>query len=195
VRYTAISNDPRAKQARIFIGVNNGFVTLTGQAPELESRRAVQEQAVAMPRVRGVINPIRVPGDIDVEDQRALQPIIGASIYATDIPIGKVEKVIINPDTRLVMAILANAILPGPDAMGSNWLRNKRHSSERRVVIPIQTVRHLTPTSVSLKEKDAVVARFNDFDPSLYFLAPDVWKTPYPYKHADILLPKHTETA
>ena len=95
----AIGNEPLTKKARIFVGVNNGFVTLSGQAPDLESRRAAQEQAVAIPEVRGVINSILVPGvDIDVEDQRALQPVIGADIYATDITIGKVEKVVIDPD-------------------------------------------------------------------------------------------------
>ena len=93
----AIGNDPLAKKARVFVGVNNGFVTLTGQAPSLESRLAAQEQAVAMPRVRGVLNSIRVLGaDIDAKDQRTLQPLVGTSIYATDMKIGKVEKVVID---------------------------------------------------------------------------------------------------
>ena len=192
----AIGNDPLAKNARVFVGVKNGFVTLTGQAPGLESRRAAQEQAVAMPRVRGVMNSIRVPGaDIDVEDQRIWQPVIGAGIYATDMPIGKVEKVIIDPENRLVTAILANAVLPDPEQMGSNWLWNEHHYSERRIIIPIEAVRHVSSISVFLKEKGAVVAGFKDFDPDSYFPAPEVWEPPYPYKHADILLPRHVETA
>ena len=192
----AIGNDPLAKNARVFVGVKNGFVTLTGQAPGLESRRAAQEQAVAMPRVRGVMNSIRVPGaDIDVEDQRIWQPVIGAGIYATDMPIGKVEKVIIDPENRLVTAILANAVLPDPEQIGSNWLWNEHHYSERRIIIPIEAVRHVSSISVFLKEKGAVVAGFKDFDPDSYFPAPEVWEPPYPYKHADILLPRHVETA
>ena len=192
----AIGNDPLARNSRVFVGVKNGFVTLTGQAPGLESRRAAQEQAVAMPRVRGVTNSIRVPGaDIDVENQRIWQPVIGAGIYATDMTIGKVEKVIIDPDSRLVTAILANAVLPDPEQMGSNWLWNEHHYSERRVIIPIEAVRHVSSISVFLKEKGVVVAGFKDFDPDSYFPAPAVWEPPYPYKHTDIILPKHAETA
>jgi osmotically-inducible protein OsmY len=192
----AIGNDPLARKARVFVGVNKGFVTLTGQAPGLDSRRAAQEQAVAMPRVRGVINSIRVPGvEIGIENQRIWQPVIGAGIYATDMAIGKVEKVIIDPDNRLVTAILANAVVPDPEQMGSNWLWNERHYSERRVIIPIEGVRLVSSTSVFLKEKGAVVAGFNDFDPGSYFPAPEVWEPPYPYKHTDILLPKHAGTA
>jgi osmotically-inducible protein OsmY len=192
----AIGNDPLAKKARISVGVNNGFVILTGQAPGFESRRAAQEQAVAMPRVRGVINSIRVLGaDIDAEDQRTLQPVIDTSIYATDMKIGQVEKVVIDPNNRLVTAILANAVLPEPDQIRSNWQWNERHFSERSIIIPIEAVRHVSSTSVFLKEKGELVAAFNNFDPGSYFPAPEVWEPPYPYKHTDILLPKHAETA
>jgi osmotically-inducible protein OsmY len=192
----AIGNDPLARNARVFVGVKNGFVTLTGQAPGLDSRRAAQEQAVAMPRVRGVTNSIRVPGaDIDVENQRIWQPVIGAGIYAADMAIGKIEKVVIDPENRLVTAILAYAVLPDPEQMGSNWLWNEHHYAERRIMIPIEAVRHVSSTSVFLKEKGAVVAGIKDFDPNSYFAAPEVWEPPYPYKHADILLPRQVETA
>lgn len=132
---------------------------------------------------------------MDVEDQRALQPVIGTSIYATDMKIGKVEKVVINPDNRLVTAILAHAVLPEPDQIGPNWAWNEHHYFERRVILPIETVGHLTSTSVFLREKGEVVAAFSNFDPGLYFPAPEVWEPPYPYKHTDLLLPKHAETA
>jgi osmotically-inducible protein OsmY len=192
----AIGNDPRTKKAKIFVGVNNGFVTLTGQAPDLESRVAAQEQAVAIARVRGVINSIRAPGvDIDIEGQQALQPAIGAGIYATDIIVGVVEKVVVNPDNRLVTAILATAVFPDPDQAGSNWLRNEHRYSERRIIIPIGSVRHLTSTSVFLREKGAVVAGFNDFDWPAYSAAPEEWEPPYPYKPTDILIAVSTKTA
>jgi osmotically-inducible protein OsmY len=192
----AIGEDPRTKNARIFVGVNNGFVTLTGLAPGLEGRLAAQEQAVAIPKVRGVLNSIRVPGvEVDGEDQRALQPVIGASVYANDIIIGSVDKVIIDPKNRLVTAILSNTVLPDLDQMGSNWLWDEHPNSERSVIIPIETVRHLTSTSVFLKVKGVVVAGFDDFDPISYLPAPEDWEPPYPYKHTDILFDGHTETA
>lgn len=192
----AIGNDPLARKARVFVGANNGFVTLTGQAPGLDSRRAAQEQAISMPRVRGVINSIQVPGaHIDVADQRIWQPVIGTGIYATDMTIGRVEKVVIDPDNRLVTAILADAVLPDPEQMGANWLWHEHHYSERRIIIPIEAVRHVSSTSVFLKEKGAVVARFDDFDSGSYFPASEIWEPPYPYKHTDILLPENARTA
>jgi len=191
----AIGNDPLAKKARIFVGVHNGFVTLTGQAPGVESRRAAQEQAVAMPRVRGVINSIRVLGsDAGPEDRLIWQPVVGASIQATDMTIGKVEKVIIDPNNRLVTSILANAKLPEPDESGLNWPWRERRYTERRIIIPIDAVRHLNSVSVVLREKGVVVAGCKDFDPGAYFPAPEIWEPPYPYKHVDILLPEDAET-
>jgi BON domain-containing protein len=172
-----------------FVGVNNGFVTLTGQAHDLAGRAAAQEQAVAVPKVRGVYNSINVPGvDIGDENQRTLQPVIGAGVYATDILIGVVEKVVVNPANRLVTAILANAVFPDPDQTGSNWLRNEHCYVERRIIIPIEKVRYQTSTSLFLKEKAAVVAGTNDFDPVSYVPAPDDWESPYPYKQEDVLL-------
>jgi hypothetical protein len=192
----AIANDPRTRNARIFVGVHNGFVTLTGLAPGLAARSAAQEQAAAIPRVRGVLNSIRVPGvEIDSENPRALQPVIGATIYATDIIIGSVDKVIVNPKNRLVTAVISNTVFPDSDQMGSNWLWNEHHYAKRSLIIPIEAVRRLTSTSIFLKEKGEVVADFNDFDAALYLPAPEDWEPPYPYKHTDILLAGHTETA
>jgi osmotically-inducible protein OsmY len=191
----AIGNDSIAKKARIFVGVNNGFVTLTGQAPGLESRRAAQQQAVAMPRVRGVINSIRVLGsDIGPQDPPIWQPVVGASIHATDMKIGNVEKVVIDPDSRLVTSILASARLPEPDELGTSWPWKERDYSERRVIIPIEAIRHLNSSSVFLKEKATMVAGYNDFDPAAYFPAPVIWEPPYPYEHTDVLLPEDAGT-
>lgn len=185
----AIGEDPGTRNARIFVGVKNGFVTLTGHAPGLAGRSAAQEQAVAISKVRGVLNSIGVHGvDAQAEDQRALQPAIGSDIYATSSAIGKVEKVVIDPGNRLVTAILAKVVLPDPARIGSNWIREGRLSSERRVVIPIGMVRLQTSTSVFLYVKDTEVAGLNDFDPASYRPPSPDWEPPYPYKHTDILL-------
>jgi osmotically-inducible protein OsmY len=192
----AIGKDPRTKKARIFVGVNNGFVTLTGEAPDLAGHLAAQEQAVAIPKVRGVLNSIRVPGvDINTDDQRALQPIIGAGIYATDILIGVVEKVVINPDNRLVTAILANAVFPDPTQMGSNWLWNEHRYTERRIIIPIDTIRHQSESDIFLKVKSREAAALKAFDTSSYASPDENWQPPYPYKRADILIVRHAETS
>jgi osmotically-inducible protein OsmY len=192
----AIGEDPRTKNARIFVGVNNGFVTLTGLARGLEGRLAAQEQAVAIPKVRGVLNSIGVPGvDTNTDDQRALQPIIGAGIYATDILIGVVDKVVINPDNRLATAILANAVFPDPTQMGSNWLWNEHRYTERRIIIPINTIRHQSESDIFLKVKSREAAAMKAFDTSSYASPDENWQPPYPYKRADILIVRHAETS
>jgi osmotically-inducible protein OsmY len=192
----AIGNDPRTKKARIFVGVNNGFVTLTGEASDLTSRSAAQEQAVAIPNVRGVLNSIRVPGaEIDLEDQRALQPVIGAGIYAKDIIIGSVEKVVINPDNRLVSAILAHAIFPDSGQAWSNWLRNERPYLERRIIIPIEMVQNQSEASVFLTVKAAEAADFEVFDPISYSSPDQNWQPLYPYKDTEILVARQRHTA
>jgi hypothetical protein len=187
----AIGKDPRTKKAQIFIGSHNGFITLSGEASNLEARTAAQEKAVSVPEVRGVLNSIRVPGvEIKTEDQRALQPIIGAGIYATDILIGVVEKVVIDPDNRLVTAILANAVFPDPTQMGSNWLWNEHLYAERRIIIPIETVRNQSELDIFLKVKGAEAATFEAFDADSYSSPAENWRPPYPYKRADVLIVK-----
>jgi osmotically-inducible protein OsmY len=185
----AIGKDTRTQKARIFVGSHNGFITLTGVASELVGRAAAQEKAVSVPKVRGVLNSIRVPEvDIKTEDLRALQPIIGAGIYATDILIGVVEKVVINPDNRLATAILANAVFPDPTQMGSNWLWNEHLYVERRIIIPIETVRHQSELDVFLKVRGAEAAAFELFDADSYSSPNENWQPPYPYKRDDILI-------
>ena len=192
----AIGKDPRTQKARIFIGSHNGFITLSGEASNLEARTAAKEKAVSIPEVRGVLNSIRVPGvDIKTEDQRALQPIIGAGIYATDILIGVVEKVVINPDNRLVIAILANAVFPDPTQMGSNWLWNEHLYVESRIIIPIDMIRHQSESDIFLKVKGREAAALEAFDTSSYASPDENWQPPYPYKRADILIVRHAKTS
>jgi osmotically-inducible protein OsmY len=192
----AVGKDPRTQKARIFIGSHNGFITLSGETSELEARIAAQEQAVSIPKVRGVLNSIRVPRvDIFTEDQRALQPTIGAGIYATDILVGIVKKVIINPGNRLVTAILANAVFPDPTQIGSNWLWNEHPYEERMIIIPIDMVRHQSKTNIFLKVTGAEAADFETFDANSYTSPDENWQPPYPYKYADVLVARHADTS
>lgn len=190
----AIGKDARTQKARIFVGSHNGFITLTGEASDIVGRAAAQEKAASIPEVRGVLNSIRVPGvDIKTEDLRALQPIIGAGIYATDILTGVVEKVVIDPDNRLVTAILANAVFPDPTQRGSYWLWNEQLYEERRIIIPIDMVRHQSEFDIFLKVKGAEAADFDTFDANLFTSPEENWQPPYPYKRADVLVARHAD--
>lgn len=190
----AIGKDARTQKARIFVGSHNGFITLTGETSDLVGRAVAQEKAISVPEVRGVLNSIRVPGvDIKTDDQRALQPMLGSGIYATDILIGVVERVVINPDNRLVTAILANAVFPDPTQMGSNWLWNEHLYAERRIIIPIETVRHQSELDIFLKVNGAESAAFETFDAESYSSPGECWQPPYPYKRADILIVRQSK--
>jgi hypothetical protein len=126
--------------------------------------------------------------EIGFENQRALQPVIFTAIYAKDIIIGRVAKVVISPDHRLVSAILANAIFPDPSRAWSNWLRNERPYLEHRIIIPIEMVRIQSEASVFLTVQAAEAADFEVFDPISYFSPDQNWQPPYPCKHTDVLV-------
>lgn len=192
----AIGKDVRTRKARIFTGSHNGFITLSGETSELEARIAAQEQAVSIPKVRGVFNSIRVSGeDIHTVDQRALQPTIGAGIYATDTLVGVVRKVIINPDNRLVIAILAKAVFPDPTQKGGNGLWSEPLYEERSIIIPIDVVRHQSKFDVFLKVTGAETEVFETFDAYSYASPDEGWQPPYPYTSADVLVTRHTNTS
>ena len=192
----AIGKDVRTRKARIFTGSHNGFITLSGETSELEARIAAQEQAVSIPNVRGVFNSIRVSGeDIHTGDQRALQPTIGAGIYATDTLVGVVRKVIINPDNRLVIAILAKAVFPDPTQKGGNGLWSEPLYEERSIIIPIDVVRHQSKFDVFLKVTGAETEVFETFDAYSYASPDEGWQPPYPYTSADVLVTRHTNTS
>lgn len=192
----AIGKDVRTRKARIFTGSHNGFITLSGETSELEARIAAQEQAVSIPKVRGVFNSIRVSGeDIHTVDQRALQPTIGAGIYATDTLVGIVRKVIINPDNRLVIAILAKAVFPDPTQKGGNGLWSEPLYEERSIIIPIDVVRHQSKFDVFLKVTGAETEVFETFDAYSYASPDEGWQPPYPYTSADVLVTRHTNTS
>ena len=69
--------------------------------------------AASVPQVRGIVNDIRAPGiTVDPEEQKILEPSIGREVFATDILLGEVERVIINPHNRRVTSFVAHGNFP-----------------------------------------------------------------------------------
>jgi osmotically-inducible protein OsmY len=58
----AVAQIPDIPTKSIFVGAHNGFITLKGEVPSLESRWAAEELAGDVPQIRGVLNTLRVPG-------------------------------------------------------------------------------------------------------------------------------------
>jgi osmotically-inducible protein OsmY len=192
----AIEKDPRIGDVRIQVGSQNGFITLSGVALNPEVRRAAQHQAISVPDVRGVLNFIRVPGaEIETESLSTLQPAIGAGIFATDLLLGVVEKVVINPDNLLVTAILAKAVFPDPSQWQSPWVWNNPRYSERSVIIPMAIVQPRSETDIFLRVNMAEAAMLETFDANAYGIPEEDWRPPYPYQRTDVLLSRQTEAS
>ena len=146
---------------------------------------AIETQAGNVPQIRGVLNTLRVP-DLAVEfpEPRALQPSIGARVYATDLVLGHVEQVIVNGVNRLVTAILVDGMFSEPRGNRRHWFFTDV-IVQRKAVIPVHAIQQLTDTGVFL---EGAASQFEDFD-SENFVAPDSnWQPPYPYQHKDVLV-------
>ncbi len=185
----AVTKDPYNHEDRIFIVSRNGFIHLNGEVSSKEARLAAEERAGNVPQIRGVINSLRVAGvEIEFEEQRALQPKIGAQVYATDIALGFVEQVIVNPVNRLVVGMLVNGQFPDPNEIRARWFSDDGALANRKVVIPVHAIRHHTDTAVFLDIKSTEAAKYEDFDLAGLTLPEAGWCPPYPYHRRQVLI-------
>ncbi len=185
----ALGRNPRTCRERVRVQARNGFVSLSGEVSCAAVRDAAEATAAGVPQVRGVSNFLLAPGVVvDREAQRAWQPSVGGAIYATDMPLGSVERVIIDPRTRRVTAFVAHGDFPCDRGTATWVLPDDGSVRERHVVIPMRAVRHETPGSVLLKISGAGAARRRDFSPADFAPVPADWQPPFPYRAADVLL-------
>ncbi|HJS17384.1 MAG TPA: BON domain-containing protein [Anaerolineales bacterium] len=187
----AVAQIPDVPVKSIFVGAHNGFITLKGEVPSLESRLAAEELAGNVPQIRGVLNTLRVPGlAVEFPEPRALQPAIGARVHATDLVLGHIEQIIINPLNRLVTAILVDGMFSEPRGNRMRWFLDEV-IRQRKVVIPVHTIQHMTDTAVFL---EVAASQFEDFDPASFVPADTNWQPPYPYHPEHVLLSKPAES-
>lgn len=181
----AVAQIPDVPMKSIFVGAHNGFITLKGEVPSLESRRAAEELAGDVPQIRGVLNTLRIPGlAVEFPEPHALQPSIGARVYATDLVLGHIVQVIVNPVNRLVTAILVDGMFSEPRGTRRHWFFDDV-IVQRKVVIPVHTIQHMTDTAVF---SEVAASQFEDFNPASFAL-PDInWQPPYPYQRKHVLL-------
>jgi len=185
----ALGRDDRTRGKHIFISTRHGVVTLNGVTDSAEARAIAEEVAASVPQVRGIVNYIRAPGmDVDMSDQRVLQPRIGQDVYAEDIFLGHVERVIVNPRHRRVTAFVVRGNFPDLEKVRPGMPPYEMPREERQVVIPVEVVNIVTDASVLLTISSSEAARYPDFEPR-DFLSPEPdWQPPYPYTYADVLL-------
>lgn len=182
----ALDHDARTREQTVYVNARNGIVSLSGEVSSAAVRAAVEECAASVPVVRGVLNYVQAPGVArHEEEQRVLQPQIGAEVYASDIRLGRVERAIISPHNRRVTAIVAHGQFPDPGAVPVEMLRA---APEWHTVIPISAVSDVNASGVLLRISSVEAARLADFDPAR-FVTPDAnWQLPYPYHLADVML-------
>lgn len=180
----AVAQIPNSSAGRTFVGAQNGYIVLTGEAPSAESRLAAEERAGSVPEIRGVLNWIRVEG-LGYSEPRAIQPRIGARVYGRNVVSARVEQVIVNRVNRLVEAIVVNGLCPEPRKEKMHWFLGDSALVRRTVVIPIHNIHHQTRTAVFLANE---VSRYADFDPISFALPEADWRPPYPYRRKDVLL-------
>ena len=190
----ALGSDQRTCGERVSVGAQNGVITLTGNVATAAIREAAEEIAATPAHVRGVVNDLRAPGVvIDPEDQLVLQPSIGRDVYATDVQLGQVERVIINPHNRRVTAFIAHGFFPDLQHEYKHRLPYEITQQERRVVIPIRAVRYETDSSVFLHINSIEAARDRDFDPADLAMPPEDWHPPYPYHRNEVLFERKSK--
>ena len=177
---------------RICVGAKHGNVTLTGQVSSAAVRRAAETAAAQVPQVRAIINYLQAPGVvIDPAECLVRQPPIGREVYATDMPLGQVERVIVRPCNRRVTAFVAHGYFPEARNGHRPSLSDGELPTERRVVIPVEAVRYETETAVLLSVSGAEAALDKDFEAADFASPPADWQPPYPYRREAVLFTHH----
>jgi osmotically-inducible protein OsmY/sporulation protein YlmC with PRC-barrel domain len=180
----AFGKNDLTRSERIAVGARHGFITLNGEVGSPAVREAAEEIAASVPQVRGVVNYIHAPNlVIDYKDP-IWQPYIGQEVYAADMQLGQVERVIINPHNRRVTSFVTRGYFPNPGDADGYRLPSDEPQDERSVVIPMSAVSGVTDSSVMLEVSGAEAALYRSFETTDFISAPTDWLPPYPY-HRD----------
>lgn len=187
----ALGKDERTRFEWISVGAQNGVITLAGLVGSKDIRDAAEAISASVPQVRGVINCLEAPGVvIDPEEQRFLQPYIRQEVYAGNMQLGQVEKVIINPRSRRVTAFGVHGAFPDPQKRYHPRLPGEDIRQERTVVIPTSAVRSIKNNFVLLAISGVEAALNRNFDPTDFISPPASWRPPYPYRWEEVLFDK-----
>lgn len=181
----ALARDEGTRNGMIFVAVSRGVVILSGLHNSARARAAAEECAARVPFVRGVSNYTEAPGTVvDAVQERVVQPRVGQEVVASDMSLGHVAQVIIDPRNRRVVAIVVEGQFPDRRGATPRMRSYEMPMEERSLVIPITEMGFVTPTVVQLSIDGIAAAGHHDFA-SEDFIQPDrAWRPPHPYaKH------------
>lgn len=172
---------------KFFTGTQNGVIVLNGEVGSSNIRLLAEKCAASIPAVRGVINYVRSPDvDLKSEDHRFLQPAVGKQIYFRDGLPGMIQKVIINPNNRRVVAMIVRGRFSALQQDPRFQAYGEDQVPERLIVIPMSAVRFLTKYSGYLNIDSSEAASYRDFNRSDFATPRGNWTPPYPYCPDDI---------
>jgi len=186
----ALGNLEHTYGCKFFTGASHGVISMGGIVRDHTVKLLAEKQAASNPNVRGVINHVRVSGvEAGLKDQPFLQPTIGETIYFLNGISGIVKQVIIDPNSRRVIAMTLQGNFTDQRYEINLLTDGKTPPPEHLIVVPMNEVRYLTRVSGFLHINSDERNRYMDFN-SASFGAPNVaWVPPYPYCPDDVLFP------
>jgi osmotically-inducible protein OsmY len=185
---TALGQIESTHDCKFFTGVSHGVVLLSGNVDHINIKLLAEKCVSRNPNVRAVINSVHAPGnDLNLPVEPFLQPSIGEEIFFLDGISGRVQQVIINPDNRRVVAMTLRGRFASQRQETKALNNGESRSSERLIVLAMNSVRYLTKVSGFLYINSNEKNRYMDFDPAHFFTPKKDWKAPYPYCPADVL--------
>ena len=182
---------------KFFTGSSHGVVSINGIVSSEKVKLLAEMCAAQYPKVRAVMNNVRVADAIgpEVQEQPFQQPRVGETIYFLDGPSGVVQQVIINPNNRRVIAMFLFVNFPNTRLPVSSAGDGETPLPMQLVHVPMDVVGYLTTGSGFLLIKSTDRSRYQEFDPASFFAPGLDWTPPYPYCPNDVLFPVEYQTA
>jgi osmotically-inducible protein OsmY len=175
---------------KFFTGASHGVISLNGNVSDKIVKSLAEKRAASNPKVRAVINNVRVSGaELELENQPFLQPTIGEIIYFLDGISGVVKHVIINPNNRRAMAMIVQGKFIDQRYELNSLTDDKAGLPEQIIVVPMNVVRYMTKVSGFLRINSNERSQYLDFAPAAFSSPGWDWVPPYPYCPDNVLFP------
>jgi osmotically-inducible protein OsmY/sporulation protein YlmC with PRC-barrel domain len=192
----ALHDDPRTQGTRINVHSWFGYVHLAGDVPTREVKEAAEQIAAQVPGVRSVVNLLTVSGVSNPLEQERLRELatgqpVYAQDYAQDTLVGKVEKLLVDPRTWRI-----NAIVVRLNSSSSNGKAEQPQKAEQSVVVPVEHIQRVTVGGAYLSLTEEQVRQMPRFEASNYPSPDQSWGSTMPYRPEDIVFyPGHEKAA
>ena len=184
----ALALDERTRRETIFVAARHGVIVLSGLGNRAGTRWAAGECAVRAPNVRSVSNYIEVTGiRVDDAEQHSLPVRVGQEVFASDMAVGRVEQVIINPHNLRVAAMVVRGRFPDRKRANAKMRSYEMPMEERRMAIPAAEISFVTKAGVQLKAGGIAAAQRAEFAAGDFVQPAAGWQPPYPFATGECL--------